>query len=165
MNHFPNIVPKALTHRVTSTVAAAAGVLPPLGIGISLMVALGAPRPMPAINAVAAALGFLVIFLAGETLAGHVSLRPARVAASVLAAEALTLADSDSRIDGVRRWVSTGGIRVHPATIGTPVLLLAIAVLWRRERYATARFCLWPQRLGFTSRTPTQVKPRLSRPA
>lgn len=118
------------------TKAAATGVLPALLLGLFVMGAHGAPPALPAMNLAAFAIGFVLVLAVGERFAALVYRRPAAVALAVLGAEALTLAAPG--IDGVHRWVSLGTIRLHPAAIGDPLLLLAAAVLWCRARPWTA---------------------------
>lgn len=118
--------------KVRALKTAAIGVLPALILGTFVMIAHKAPLALPAINLAAAAIGFLLLFLAGKPFAGLVVKRPAWVASAVLCLQATTLAAPG--IDGVHRWISWGSVRVHPAAITDPVLLLAVVVLWHRQR-------------------------------
>lgn len=119
---------------------AAIGVLPALLLGLFVMIAHGAPPALPATNVAAGVLALLVVIVAGKRLATLVADRPIVVAAAVLSLEACTLLAAG--IDGVHRWVSLGGVRLHPAAIGDPLLLLSSVVLWLRRRCWAATSCV-----------------------
>jgi cell division protein FtsW (lipid II flippase) len=111
---------------------AATGVLPALILGILVMRAHEAPLALPAINLASAAIGFLLLLFGGKKSATLLLKRPAWVASAVLCLQAITLASPG--IEGVHRWISFGSVRLHPAAIGDPVLLLAVIILWNRQR-------------------------------
>ncbi len=110
--------------------------LPALILGTFVMMAHEAPLALPAINLASAAIGFLLLLLARKPFAGLVVKRPAWVASIVLCLQSITLASPG--IEGVHRWISLGSVRLHPAAIGDPVLLLAVVVLWHRRRMWSA---------------------------
>jgi cell division protein FtsW (lipid II flippase) len=111
---------------------AATGVLPALLLGVILMLAHAEPHALPLLNLASAAGGFLVLALGGQTLAALLVNRPGAVAAVILSVELLTLVSPG--IAGVHRWISLGDVRLHPAAILNPLLLLAVILLWHGER-------------------------------
>ena len=114
----------------------AVGVIPALVLGAVVMLAHDAPLALPLTNLAAAVTGFVVVLLAGHWLAVSLDRRALWVAAAVLAVELCTL--TTAGILEVRRWISLGGVRLHPAAVASPLLLLAVVVLWQRRRTWTA---------------------------
>lgn len=108
------------------------GILPALTIGVAVMVMHGSPLAMPAVNMGSAAAGLLLVLILRHPVTTLVSKRPASVALALLALEALTLTTQGT--EGVHRWISCRGVRLHVAAMGAPLLLLALVVLWNHRR-------------------------------
>lgn len=110
------------------------GVAPACLWGACIMVLHRAPWSMPITNIVAALLGLLGVGLLSPSLISLVLKRPFVVAVFVLATMSATLLDAG--LDGVHRWVRLGPIRLHPAALATPLLLLTIVIAWERRKAA-----------------------------
>jgi hypothetical protein len=96
------------------------------GLGISYMIAAGAPLSYPAINAAALAIGLLAIGALSEAGrlwrirgAGGVDVAPAGLI--------LLTALFGISADGATRWVSIGGTALQPALFLVPILALRFA--------------------------------------
>lgn len=115
--------------------------LVPLGAGVAIMIAAGAPRSRWALHLASGALGLLAYFAvlgacrarrrgsdgaprppapaaAGADLAGW---------AAIVAALAATLLGEG--VEGVRRWIRLGPVLLHPSALLSP---LALVLAWRR---------------------------------
>jgi len=108
------------------------GVLPPLIVGVFVMLVADAPVRVPVTGVVAATAGFLLLAAVGPHLLRALGARPIRAGVLLLCATALPLATPG--FHGVRRWVSIGPVRLHPGAIAAPLLVLTIATLWTRGR-------------------------------
>src|SRR5689334_11903686 len=112
------------------------GVIPACLVGVGIMRQYGMPSSMPLTNLVAAFLGLLIVGLFSSALVSGIVKRPLVGAALVLASFAASLFGGG--LAGVHRWVRLGPIRLHPVATTMPLLLLAIIVLWERQRKALA---------------------------
>lgn len=110
--------------------------MPALVLGLAVMLAHSAPRSLPAINAVSAIVATALLLLAGRRLAACIVGWPGWVGSAVLLLGASTLLAPG--IDGVHRWISPGGVRLHPAALTDPLLLLAIITLALQQRARAA---------------------------
>jgi hypothetical protein len=96
------------------------------GLGISYMMAAGAPLSYPAINVAALAIGLLAI--GAVTEAGRLWRIPGGGAVDLmLAGLVLLTALTGISADGATRWVSIGGTLLQPALFLVPILALRFA--------------------------------------
>lgn len=107
-------------------------VVPAWLLGMGIMVLLHAPSTMPLMNFVSGIVGFVGVACGAAAFSSATAKRPLLVAFAVLAFVALTFVDAG--LDGVFRWVRLGPIRLHPAAVGTPLLLFALVHLWMQQK-------------------------------
>jgi hypothetical protein len=104
--------------------------LVPLGTGAAIMIAAGAPRSRWALHLASGAVGLLAYFAvrgSGRALPRAISPQTrARFAAAtvpvLLSVLVATLAAEG--LDGVRRWLRLGPVRLHPSALFSPLLLV-----------------------------------------
>ncbi len=100
------------------------------------MLKAGSPTAMPVVNIVSLAVGSALVFLVGPSLQRQIRVRPQWLGGALALVMLLPfLADP---IDGVRRWVGAGPIRLHASAVVAPLVLLSVSSLLTRRRLLAA---------------------------
>ncbi len=109
--------------------------LPALALGVIAMRHAGVPASAWLANIAAAVAGFIVLAILRYTQSPSTPRAQFALAASGIATILLPFLFRGA--DGVHRWLSLGGIRVHASSIAAPLLMVAVAAL-ARTRFVAA---------------------------
>jgi len=95
----------------------------------------GASRNMIVINSAALVLGFVSGHWGGRAIVTAAQKRPYVFAGAILILMAITFFDAG--FDGVHRWFRLGPLRLHPAAMTVPLLLLLLVFLLEQRRLSS----------------------------